>query len=71
MDARGRLRALGADVSGNETRLVGVVSWVLLSDGWRALRPHRDGDDHRVEVRRVTADDLAGELAFVLAGVIA
>ena len=70
MDARGRLRALGADVSGDETRLVGVVSWVLLSDGWRALRPHRDGDDHRVEVRRVTADDLAGELAFVLAGVV-
>jgi hypothetical protein len=70
MDARGRLRALGADVSGDETRLVAVVSWVLLSDGWRALRPHRDGEDHRVEVRRVTADDLAGELAFVLAGVM-
>jgi hypothetical protein len=70
IDAHGRLRALGADVSGDETRLVGVVSWVLLSDGWRALRPHRDGNDHRVEVRRVTADDLAVELAFVLAGVV-
>jgi hypothetical protein len=70
IDARGRLRALGADVSGDETRLVGVVSWVLLPDGWRALRPHRDGNDHRVEVRRVTADDLALELAFVLAGVV-
>jgi hypothetical protein len=70
VDARGRLRALGADVSGDETRLVGVVSWVLLSDGWRALRPHRDGHDHRVEVRRVGADDLARDLAFVLAGVV-
>jgi hypothetical protein len=70
IDARGRLRALGADVSGEETRLVGVVSWVLLADGWHALRPHREGDDHRVEVRRVTVDDLAGDLAFVLAGVV-
>jgi hypothetical protein len=71
VDARGRLRALGADVSGEETRLVAVVSWVLLADGWHALRPHRVGDDHRVEVRRVTVDDLAGDLAFVLAGVVA
>jgi hypothetical protein len=70
IDARGRLRALGADVSGEETRLVGVVSWVLLAGGWHALRPHREGDDHRVEVRRVGADDLAGALAFVLAGVV-
>ncbi len=70
IDARGRLRALGADVSGDETRLVGVVSWVLLADGWHALRPHRVGDDHRVEVRRVTVEDLAGDLAFVLAGVV-
>lgn len=71
MDARGRLRALGADVSGDRTRLVGVVSWVLLSDGWRALRPHRQDDQHRVEVRRVSAEDLAGDLAFVLAEVVA
>lgn len=70
MDARGRLRALGADVSGDETRMVGVVSWVLLPDGWRALRPHRRGEDHRVEVRRVGADDLPRDLAFVLAGVV-
>jgi hypothetical protein len=50
--------------------LVGVVSWVLLADGWRALRPHRVGDDHRVEVRRVGADDLPADLANVLAGVV-
>lgn len=69
IDSRGRLRALGADVSGGETRLVGVVSWVLISDGWHALRPRRHGDDHRVEVSRVEPADLAGDLAFVLAEV--
>jgi hypothetical protein len=68
IDTRGRLRALGAGVSGEGTRLVGVVSWVLLADGWRALRPHRRlGDEARVDVRRVAADDLAHDLAFVLA----
>jgi hypothetical protein len=66
IDTRGRLRALGAGVSGDRTRLVGVVSWVLLADGWRALRPHHQADDHRVEVRRVEPDDLAVDLAFVL-----
>jgi hypothetical protein len=71
IDPRGRLRALGADVSSGETRLVGVVSWVLLADGWRALRPRRDGDDQRVEVRRVESDDLPADLAFVLAEVVA
>ncbi|WP_151083741.1 hypothetical protein [Nocardioides cynanchi] len=70
IDTRGRLRALGADVSGDETTVVGVVSWVLLADGWHALRPRRDGDEHRVEVRRVEAADLAGDLAFVLAEVV-
>jgi hypothetical protein len=69
IDSRGRLRALGADVSGGETRLVGVVSWVLLADGWHALRPRRQGDDNRVDVRRVEAADLPADLAFVLAEV--
>ena len=69
IDSRGRLRALGADVSGGETSLVGVVSWVLLADGWHALRPRRQGDDHRVEVHRVDATDLPGDLAFLLAEV--
>jgi hypothetical protein len=71
IDTRGRLRALGADVSGHETTVVGVVSWVLLADGWRGFRPRRTGDDHRVEVRRVEPTDLAGDLAFVLAEVVA
>ena len=69
IESRGRLRVLGADVSEGEATVVGVISWVLLADGWRVLRPHRRGDDHRVEVRRVGADDLPADLAFVLAGV--
>ena len=43
-ECRGRLRALVADVSGDGTDVVGVVSWALLADGWRALRPQRTGE---------------------------
>lgn len=68
-ESRGRLRALVADVSGEETSVVGVVSWALLADGWHTMRPHRVGDTHRVEVRRVDPADLAPELAPVLAEV--
>lgn len=65
----GRLRALVADVSSSATTVVGVVSWVLLADGWRALRPRcADGVD-QVEVHAVRAGDLAAELAPVLAEV--
>ena len=70
-ETRGRLRALVADVSGTTTSVVGVVSWVLLADGWRTLRPRRvDGVD-RVELTRVGPGDLARELAPVLAEVTA
>ena len=68
-EARGRLRALVADVSGAETRTVGVVAWTLVADGWRALRPHRDDDELRLDVARVIPEDLAAELAPVLAEV--
>jgi hypothetical protein len=68
-ETRGRLRALVADVSGKDTTAAGVLSWVLLADGWHALRPHRDGAEHRVEVRRVEPGDLAAVLAPVLAEV--
>ena len=50
---------------------VGVVAWTLVADGWRALRPHTVDDRLRVEVRRVIPEDLAAELAPVLAAVTA
>jgi hypothetical protein len=65
-ETRGRLRALVADLAGGDTALVGVLSWVLIADGWRALRSH--GAD-RVSVRRVEPADLAAELAPILAEV--
>lgn len=64
----GRLRALVADVDAGGAQ-VGVVSWVLLADGWRHLRPHRSGEDRRVEVRRVEPAELATVLGPVLAEV--
>jgi hypothetical protein len=69
-ECRGRIRALVADVSGEETSVVGVVSWVLLADGWHTLRPRQVDGVHRVEVRRLEPADLAPELAPVLAEVI-
>ena len=51
-ETQGRLRALVADVEAGGS-VVGVLSWVLLDDGWRVLRPHHEQDAHRVEVRRV------------------
>lgn len=67
---QGRLRALVADLDAGGT-VVGVVSWVLLDDGWRELRAHQAGDAHRVEVRRVEPDDLGATLGPVLAEVTA
>jgi hypothetical protein len=69
-ETRGRLRALVADVSQGAPEVVGVVSWLLLADGWHALETRDvDGDDHRVRVRAVAPDDLAGALAPVVAEV--
>ena len=67
-ESRGRLRILAAEVSPRATASVGVVSWVLLKDGWHSLTPHHD-DGARVAVARVDPDDLATELAPVLAQV--
>jgi hypothetical protein len=68
-ECHGRLRALVANVSGDGTDVVGVVSWALLADGWRALRPQRTGEVDRVVMARVQPADLARELAPVLAEV--
>lgn len=68
-ETRGRLRGMVADVSSETTTVVGVVSWVLLADGWRALCPHLEDEVLRVRVQRVDAVDLAPHLAPVLAEV--
>jgi hypothetical protein len=69
-ESRGRLRALVAHAAGGPPRLVGVVSWVLLADGWHALETHDDTDhDRMVRVRAVGASDLGAALAPVLAEV--
>jgi hypothetical protein len=67
-EGRGRLRILAAEVSDRATTSVGVVSWVLLKDGWHSLTPRHD-DGARVAVARVDHDALATELAPVLAQV--
>ncbi len=68
-EARGRTRALVADMSGETTDVVGVRSWVLLADGWRTLRPHVASGAARVTVQTVMPAELAGDLAPVLAQV--
>ncbi len=70
-ETQGRLRVMIADVSTEPTTVVGVLSWVLLADGWHTLRPHHVDGALRVEVRRVDAADLAPELAPLLAEVTA
>lgn len=67
-EAQGRLRALVADVSHDSVDTVGVVSWSLLADGWRALRPHQQDGVPRLEVRSVAPTDLATVVAPVLEG---
>lgn len=70
-EGRGRLRVLAARVAEGSASTVGVVSWVLLADGWHALRPHQDDHGGRVRARRAEAGELASELAPVLAQVSA
>ena len=81
-ETRGRLRAsvgllpaAGGD-AGREALQAppdqrGLVSWVLLSDGWRALLPLTDSAEHLVAVRRVEPDDLASAVADLLAELVA
>jgi len=68
-ESQGRLRALVAEISGDETTTVGVVAWTLVADGWRSLRPHEADGRLHVEVARVIPEALAGDLAPVLARV--
>lgn len=65
-EAQGRLRVLAARIDDSGSTAVGVISWVLLADGWHALLPRHSQDDPRVEVRRVDPGELAATLAPVL-----
>ena len=69
-EATGRLRILAAQVGRQQTTDVGVVTWVLLSDGWHSLTPHHDEGGARVAIRLVSSDDLASELAPILSQVV-
>lgn len=73
LESRGRLRAVVASVAGLESAPIGVVSWTLVSDGWRSLRPtlHPTSGDTEptLIMTRVDPSDLAAELAPVLAEV--
>lgn len=68
-ETQGRLRGLVARVDHEHTTEVGVLSWLLLADGWRALRAHGDAAAPRVEISRVEPSDLAPALAPILAEV--
>ncbi|MFN8195417.1 MAG: hypothetical protein U0R80_14175 [Nocardioidaceae bacterium] len=70
-EARGRLRVLATDAGSSGRGPVGVIAWVLVGDGWRALRPRREDDTDVLEVVEVGPEDLAAELAPVLAEVSA
>ena len=73
-ESRGRLRALVAHVDGGSSpgsiSVVGVLSWLLLADGWHALETHQSaGDAPLVRLRAVDASDLAPALAPLIAEV--
>lgn len=66
-EARGRLRGLAAPVAEDGVPVVGVVSWLLLADGWRSLRTEVLHGVRRLRVERVEPADLAPLLAPLLA----
>ncbi|WP_235737014.1 hypothetical protein [Nocardioides alcanivorans] len=67
-ETQGRARLMVARASAPVTR-VGVVSLVLLADGWRILAARRDGDQHLVDIRALQPSCLASQLAPVIAEV--
>ena len=68
-ESHGRLRALSAAVGADRHRPTGIVSWLLLADGWHSLRAHGPGEALRIELRLVGPEELATCLAPVLAEV--
>jgi hypothetical protein len=70
-ETRGRLRALVAHVGDGAPAVVGVVSWLLLADGWHSLETHTDAASGvpLVRLRAVGSSELASVLAPVIAQV--
>jgi len=68
-ETRGRLRAMVAAVSPEAASPIGVVSWTLVSDGWRTFRPRTLDGELQLVVTSVEPADLARDLAPVLAEV--
>lgn len=66
----GRLRALVTRPGPHPSANVGVLSWVLLEDGWRHLQPVGGAGDPRVRLTRVTPSKLSVSLSPLLAEVI-
>lgn len=70
-DARAQLRLVGGGVSGRlravvagpATRTIGLVSWVLVADGWRELTPVRSGTVPLVRLDPVPPEALAARVA--------
>lgn len=70
-DCRGRLRVTVAMPAGEDRPPVaGLVSWTLLTDGWRWLEPRSDGPEPSVVVHRVAPAELGRVVAPVLARVV-
>lgn len=69
-ETRGRLRVVATTATVEPAAPVGVASWVLVADGWRALRTQTIDDELRLVIARVEPTDLASELAPVLAEVL-
>lgn len=70
-ETRGQLRVLTARVRASEIPSVGVVSWLLLADGWHAVVPRTEGGETLAVLTATTAEELPGSLAVVVEAVSA
>lgn len=70
-EGHGRLRVLTGAVGKSADSAVGVISWLLVADGWRSLRTAPADGAARLTVTRVEPSDLAAELAPVISEVTA
>lgn len=64
--ARGRMRAVVCGVGSGGTRRIGWISWLLLGDGWHALRPVVADGVPMVRVQPVEPLRLGVEVARLL-----